>query len=183
MAGKLSIDATIWSNLDDLPFFLIRFSVREGSAPADQPDPRKNIKMHHDSYELISCTDGPLSTQIRYVLTSFESRLFWKHSFGRKNKMECKFVWLPLRKSGCLHVNMNEFYGADRLCEGKSGLCVAEPCGKHTYSQVGQIQLLWHEWLTCRQRHKVWRRTNQLQLARDRLRVRMNRRYVFLVTV
>ncbi|TDH08825.1 hypothetical protein EPR50_G00101930 [Perca flavescens] len=36
--------------------------VREVSVPADQPDPRKN---NHDSYELISSADGPLSTQIK----------------------------------------------------------------------------------------------------------------------
>uniref|UniRef100_A0A3B4US92 Coiled-coil domain containing 17 n=1 Tax=Seriola dumerili TaxID=41447 RepID=A0A3B4US92_SERDU len=32
--------------------------------PADQPDPGKNKKMHHDNYELISSVAGPLSTQI-----------------------------------------------------------------------------------------------------------------------
>lgn len=69
MAGKRSLDATMWSNLDDLLCFLFAFfSVREASVPADHPDPRRNKKMHNDGYELISSADGPLSTQIKYIL-------------------------------------------------------------------------------------------------------------------
>ncbi|XP_041791224.1 coiled-coil domain-containing protein 17 [Chelmon rostratus] len=45
--------------------------AREVSVPADQPDPRKNKKMHHDSYELISCADGPLSTQIKALRRAY----------------------------------------------------------------------------------------------------------------
>lgn len=65
--------------------------MREVSAPADQPDPGNNKKMHHDSYELISSADSPLSAQIKYVPTSLKSNLFQKHSIGRKNKMEGRF--------------------------------------------------------------------------------------------
>ncbi|XP_073331831.1 coiled-coil domain-containing protein 17-like [Pagrus major] len=45
--------------------------VREVSVPADQPDPRKNEKMHRDSYELISCSDGALSTQIKALRQAY----------------------------------------------------------------------------------------------------------------
>lgn len=75
MAGKLSIDARIWFNLDDLLCFLFLVSVREVSVPADQPDPRRDEEMHRDSYELVSCSDGALSTQIKYLPTSFKSHL------------------------------------------------------------------------------------------------------------
>lgn len=68
--------ATIWSHLNDLLCFLFLFSVRELSVPADQPDPRRNNKMHHDSLGLIPCVDGPLSAQIKYVPTSFKAHLF-----------------------------------------------------------------------------------------------------------
>lgn len=50
------------------------FSVREVPTP-DQPDPRRNETMLHDSYELISCAESPLSAQIRSVSTSFKSHL------------------------------------------------------------------------------------------------------------
>lgn len=39
--------------------------MQEGSAPADELDQHKNTKMHHDIYKLKSCTDAPLSAQIR----------------------------------------------------------------------------------------------------------------------
>lgn len=65
MAGKFSNDVTLWSHWDDLSFCLICFSMQEGSAPADEPDQHKNTKMHHDIYKLKSCTDAPLSAQIR----------------------------------------------------------------------------------------------------------------------
>ncbi|KAF1385408.1 hypothetical protein PFLUV_G00107450 [Perca fluviatilis] len=42
--------------------------VQEVSVPADQPDPRKN---NHDSYELISSADGPLSTQIKALWQAY----------------------------------------------------------------------------------------------------------------
>ena len=101
MAGKLSIDARIWFNLDDLLCFLFLVSVREVSVPADQPAPRRDEEMHHDSYELISCSDGALSTQIKYLPTSFKSHLSKrkkKNTIAWKNKMECTF--LPTKKIG-----------------------------------------------------------------------------------
>lgn len=70
MAGKLSIDATILSHLGYLLFvfvFHICFSLWD--SPADQ-------------------TDCPLSTQIKYVLTSVKSHLFQK-------------IWLSAGLSGC----------------------------------------------------------------------------------
>ncbi|XP_031139771.1 coiled-coil domain-containing protein 17 isoform X2 [Sander lucioperca] len=42
--------------------------VQEVSVPTDQPDPRKN---NHDSYELISSADGPLSTQIKALWQAY----------------------------------------------------------------------------------------------------------------
>ncbi|XP_037626768.1 coiled-coil domain-containing protein 17 isoform X1 [Sebastes umbrosus] len=45
--------------------------LQEVSVPAVQPDPRRNQKMHPDSFELISCADGPLSTQIRALWQAY----------------------------------------------------------------------------------------------------------------
>ncbi|KAE8293788.1 Coiled-coil domain-containing protein 17 [Larimichthys crocea] len=45
--------------------------VRELSVPADQPDPRRNNKMHHDSLGLIPCVDGPLSAQIKALRQAY----------------------------------------------------------------------------------------------------------------
>ncbi|XP_076581937.1 coiled-coil domain-containing protein 17 [Chaetodon auriga] len=62
-------EETLQQLVEHLHTFL--FSVREASVPADQPDPHKNKKMHHDSYELISCADGPLSTQIKALRQAY----------------------------------------------------------------------------------------------------------------
>lgn len=88
--------------------------MQKVSVPADQQDARKNKKMHHDNYELISSADGPLSTQIKYVPTSFKSDLFLKH-YWKEKQDGCRFfsppfVWLPLKISGCLQVDINLFY-------------------------------------------------------------------------
>ena len=88
MAGKLSIDVRTLYNLDDLLCFLFLVSVREVSVPADQPDPRRDEEMYRDSYELISCSDGALSTQIKYLPTSFKSRLSKKRK-KKKKKHYC----------------------------------------------------------------------------------------------
>ncbi|XP_026201518.1 coiled-coil domain-containing protein 17 [Anabas testudineus] len=45
-------------HLHALPF-------QQVSAPADQPEPHKEIKMHYENYQLISSVDGPLSEQIK----------------------------------------------------------------------------------------------------------------------
>ncbi|XP_054458918.1 coiled-coil domain-containing protein 17 [Anoplopoma fimbria] len=45
--------------------------VREDSVHANQPDPCKNKKMDHDSYKLISSSDGPLSTQIKALWQAY----------------------------------------------------------------------------------------------------------------
>ncbi|KAI3368535.1 hypothetical protein L3Q82_025544, partial [Scortum barcoo] len=56
--------------LQQLAEHLRALHVRDVSAPADQPDLGKN-KMHHDSYELISSADGPLSTQIKALRQAY----------------------------------------------------------------------------------------------------------------
>uniref|UniRef100_A0A671Y3M0 Coiled-coil domain containing 17 n=1 Tax=Sparus aurata TaxID=8175 RepID=A0A671Y3M0_SPAAU len=45
--------------------------VREVSVPADQPNPRRDEEMHRDSYELVSCSDGALSTQIKALRRAY----------------------------------------------------------------------------------------------------------------
>ncbi|XP_051233107.1 coiled-coil domain-containing protein 17 isoform X2 [Dicentrarchus labrax] len=57
--------------LQQLAEHLHLLHVREVSVPAKQPDPHKNKKMHRDSYELISCADGPLSTQIKALRQAY----------------------------------------------------------------------------------------------------------------
>ncbi|XP_045905933.1 coiled-coil domain-containing protein 17 [Micropterus dolomieu] len=57
--------------LQQLAEHLRALHVREVSVPADQPDPRRNEKIHHDSYELITCADGPLSTQIKALRQAY----------------------------------------------------------------------------------------------------------------
>ncbi|XP_070765069.1 coiled-coil domain-containing protein 17-like [Enoplosus armatus] len=57
--------------LQQLAEHLRALHVHEVSVPAAQPDPRKNKKMRHDSHELISCTDGPLSTQIKALRRTY----------------------------------------------------------------------------------------------------------------
>ncbi|GAA6221346.1 coiled-coil domain-containing protein 17 isoform X1 [Lates japonicus] len=49
--------------LQQLAEHLHALHVQKVSVPADQPDPGKNDKMHHDNYKL-SSVDGSLSTQI-----------------------------------------------------------------------------------------------------------------------
>ncbi|XP_023250291.1 coiled-coil domain-containing protein 17 [Seriola lalandi dorsalis] len=51
--------------------FLLLFSVQKVPVPADQPDPGKNKKMHHENYELISSVAGPLSTQIKALQQAY----------------------------------------------------------------------------------------------------------------
>ncbi|XP_068563822.1 uncharacterized protein ccdc17 [Cebidichthys violaceus] len=51
---------------------------QEVSVHANQPDPRNSKKMHHDSYELISSADGPLSTQIN----RYPEITNWRHHLG-----------------------------------------------------------------------------------------------------
>ncbi|XP_044055508.1 coiled-coil domain-containing protein 17 isoform X2 [Siniperca chuatsi] len=57
--------------LQQLTEHLHALHVREVSVPAAQPDPEENKKMHHNSYELISCADGPLSTQIKALRQAY----------------------------------------------------------------------------------------------------------------
>ncbi|KAM9358401.1 coiled-coil domain-containing protein 17 [Symphorus nematophorus] len=58
--------------LQQLTEHLRMLHVQEvSSIPADQPDPRKNKKMHHDSYKLIPSVDGPLSAQIKALRLAY----------------------------------------------------------------------------------------------------------------
>ncbi|XP_036970678.1 coiled-coil domain-containing protein 17 isoform X3 [Acanthopagrus latus] len=57
--------------LQQLAEHLHMLHVREVSVPADQPAPRRDEEMHHDSYELISCSDGALSTQIKALRRAY----------------------------------------------------------------------------------------------------------------
>ncbi|XP_051803590.1 coiled-coil domain-containing protein 17 [Acanthochromis polyacanthus] len=51
--------------LQQLTEHLCALHVREGSVPADQSDPHKKKKMHHDNYKLLLSVEGPLSSQIK----------------------------------------------------------------------------------------------------------------------
>ncbi|XP_035813588.1 coiled-coil domain-containing protein 17 [Amphiprion ocellaris] len=51
--------------LQQLTEHLCALHVREGCVPADQSDPDKNKKMHHDNYKLLFSVEGPLSSQIK----------------------------------------------------------------------------------------------------------------------
>ncbi|XP_042369363.1 coiled-coil domain-containing protein 17 [Plectropomus leopardus] len=57
--------------LQQLAEHLRALHVQEVPVPADEPDPRKNKKMYHDNYELISSADGPLSTQIKALWQAY----------------------------------------------------------------------------------------------------------------
>ncbi|KAG8003276.1 Coiled-coil domain-containing protein 17 [Nibea albiflora] len=71
---RMSIEGNLpnWSKRSkDSEVGFVSLLVRELSVPADQPDPRRNNKMHHDSYELISYVDGPLSAQIKALRQAY----------------------------------------------------------------------------------------------------------------
>ncbi|XP_022622142.1 coiled-coil domain-containing protein 17 [Seriola dumerili] len=57
--------------LQQLAEHLHALHVQKVPVPADQPDPGKNKKMHHDNYELISSVAGPLSTQIKALQQAY----------------------------------------------------------------------------------------------------------------
>ncbi|XP_056234600.1 coiled-coil domain-containing protein 17 [Seriola aureovittata] len=57
--------------LQQLAEHLHALHVQKVPVPADQPDPGKNKKMHHENYELISSVAGPLSTQIKALQQAY----------------------------------------------------------------------------------------------------------------
>lgn len=61
--------------------------------------------------------------------------------------MECSFIELLVRISLLIQGQLPGSRGAYQVS--------AEPHGKHTFSQVGQIQLLWHKCWTYWQKCKL----------------------------
>nr|XP_046248214.1 coiled-coil domain-containing protein 17 [Scatophagus argus]XP_046248215.1 coiled-coil domain-containing protein 17 [Scatophagus argus] len=57
--------------LQQLAEHLHLLHVRGISVPVDQTEPREDKMMHHDSFELISCANGPLSTQIKALRQAY----------------------------------------------------------------------------------------------------------------